>query len=289
MSCPDFTKTVSEEKLRCYSCLADDKCTDISVKDGKACDAFCKNDAKGLSSVDKINVPELKPIFKKLLELNNDPEFDITKLELENNMSNMQTKIFNLLKNFYENNTLTTIDKYRERESSTSEHKQVVKQLNEKKDIVESLKALNETTKREIEISMYKTNKLKDTNKVLMIVLIVVGVLIVFPLLSKLGVLPMTLGIGIWILALVGLLGFMTYKLYFTEMNRDQLEYAKYNFNKPTDEEIAKSRAIAQMSDKDKARCQAFSELEDELDIPNIELDIGQYQSKVPTNKCDKL
>ena len=120
-----------------------------------------------------------------------------------------------------------------------------------------------------------------------MIVLLTVGVLVIFPLLSKLGLIPLTVGMGVWAVGLIGILGFMAYKLYFTDMNRDQLEYAKYNFNKPSDEEVAKSRAIAQMNDKDKARCQAFSELEDELDIPNIELDVSKYKTNAPTNKCD--
>ena len=61
--------------------------------------------------------------------------------------------------------------------------------------------------------------------------------------------------------------------------NVDELEYKKRNFAKPTDKEIAKSRALAQMSDKDKARCQAFSEMEQELDVPNIQLDVSQYYS----------
>ena len=71
----------------------------------------------------------------------------------------------------------------------------------------------------------------------------------------------------------------MSYKLYFTDMNRDELVYTKYNFVKPSEREIALSRAKAQLSDSDKARCQAFAELEEELEIPRINLDISEYQS----------
>ena len=199
----------------------------------------------------------------------------------------MYKNLFNAAVQKYNENTFKTLSNYRERQGVRNEHDQVKKQLNDKVGVINDLKSLNETTKREVEINMFKTRKLQDTNKVLMIVLLTVGVLVIFPLLSKLGIIPVTISMGIWAVGLIGILGFMAYKLYFTDMNRDQLEYAKYNFNKPSDQEIAKSRAIAQMNDKDKARCQAFSELEDELDIPNIELDVSKYKTNAPTNKCD--
>ena len=199
----------------------------------------------------------------------------------------MYKKLFNAAVQIYKENTFKTLSNYRERQGVRKEHEQVKKQLNDKVGVINDLKSLNETTKREVEINMFKTRKLQNTNNVLMIVLLTVGVLVIFPLLSKLGVIPVTISMGIWAVGLIGILGFMAYKLYFTDMNRDQLEYNKYNFNKPSDKEIAKSRAIAQMNDKDKARCQAFSELEDELDIPNIELDVSQYKTNAPTNKCD--
>ena len=54
------------------------------------------------------------------------------------------------------------------------------------------------------------------------------------------------------------------YSLYFKRINRDDADYNSFVFAKPTDKEIARSRAMAQLSDKDKARCQAFAELEEE-------------------------
>ena len=43
---------------------------------------------------------------------------------------------------------------------------------------------------------------------------------------------------------------------------------------------------MAQLSDKDKARCQAYAELEEELDAPRINLDVSQYYSK--TDQVDQ-
>ena len=54
--------------------------------------------------------------------------------------------------------------------------------VNDKKIVVDDLKALNHTSKRQIEINMYKTAKMRDTNKVLMIILLVVSVKEIFPI-----------------------------------------------------------------------------------------------------------
>ena len=121
-----------------------------------------------------------------------------------------------------------------------------------------------------------------------MIVLILVALLIVFPILKTVKILDLQSSIIAWCSILLLVLCYMGYELYVKEINRDKLEFNRYNFAKPTDEEIAKSRALAQMSDKDKARCQAFAELEDELDVPNINLNIDEYRSRETPEQPDR-
>ena len=48
----------------------------------------------------------------------------------------------------------------------------------------------------------------------------------------------------------------------------------------PGDEEIAKSKLNVDLSETDKARCQAFSELEESVDASSIDVDISQYKTK---------
>ena len=86
------------------------------------------------------------------------------------------------------------------------------------------------------------------------------------------------------------ILFYMAYQLYYKQINRDEADYKKFIFNKPTDKEIAQSRALAQLSDKDKARCQAFAELEEELDAPKINLDVSEYYSRTDqVDQCEHL
>ena len=80
----------------------------------------------------------------------------------------------------------------------------------------------------------------------------------------------------------------MFYVLYYKKIGQDELEYAKDNFNKPSDKEVALSIANATLSKKDKQRCQAFAELEEDLEIPNMPVNIADYKSSTtPASKCD--
>ena len=49
----------------------------------------------------------------------------------------------------------------------------------------------------------------------------------------------------------------------------------KFNFAKPTDEQVARSKMLSEMSHRDKARCQALSELEDDFDPASLNIDIS--------------
>ena len=150
-------------------------------------------------------------------------------------------------------------------------------------------RALGETAQREVEINMNKIRRMRDTNFVLMVVMIVIGCLIIIPILSKLGLFSKGIAIGIWAIILLVLLGYMTYTLYFKEMNRSETDYQKYYFDKPTDKQVAMSKAKATLNDSEKARCQAFQELDDELSIPNINLDVKDYISSTQPvgKKCE--
>ena len=75
-------------------------------------------------------------------------------------------------------------------------------------------------------------------------------------------------------------------------MGQDELVYAKYNFNKPSDKEVALSMAHATLSKSDKTRCQAFAELEDEFDFSDVgtNIDVSDYTSSTePVDKCSNI
>tara|TARA_B100001057_G_C22765622_1_gene917532 strand:- start:231 stop:1472 length:1242 start_codon:yes stop_codon:yes gene_type:complete len=223
--------------------------------------------------------------FKKYKEFHDAQEglapLDIDFYSLRNlDPDSLARNLFNMVKGIYKMNTFDIQTSNLDRKNKRIELDSLRKEIDNKRVLIEDLKEINHTTKRNIEINLNKSRSVKDTNKVLMIVMIIIGFMVIIPILKKFNVMPLNIALVIWCVLLLVLLGYMVYELYMKRANVDALEYKKRNFAKPSDKEIAKSRAMAQLSDKDKARCQAFSELEQELDVPNINLDVSQYYSQ---------
>ena len=257
---------------------------------------FRKKDAtdSGFDTLQEIYAPvlqKLNNIYTTHQEAITD-NYDVTEnlYNYKDNPADQIAKnIFSKVKGIYMSNTTNVRAKHVEKESKQKEIDAIKLLYYDKKKIIDNLKALNHTSKRQIEINMYKSKKMEDTNKALMIVMIIVGCLIIFPILAKTKVASIGLFVGLWIAALLIVLIYMFYVLYYKQIGQDELEYAKYNFNKPSDKEVALSMAKATMSDKEKTRCQAFAELEDEFDFSDIgaQIDVSKYTSQVDnTNKC---
>ena len=237
------------------------------------------------------------PVFSKLKEIMDENKTanhlmqdydDINFYNIRKNDPDTIAKtLFESVKGIYNLNTSHVKTAYKEKKSKQKELEALQSLVNDKKIVVDDLKALNHTSKRQIEINMYKSKKMEDTNKALMIVMIVVGCLVIFPILAKTKIASIGVFVGLWIAALLIVLIYMFYVLYYKKIGQDELEYAKYNFNKPSDKEVALSIANATLNKKDKQRCQAFAELEEDLEIPNIEIDINDYNNATePASKC---
>lgn len=226
--------------------------------------------------------------FKNYVEFHNQRDdlapIDFDFYSLRNLDSNsLANNLFNMVKSLYKVQMLDIQTSNFDRHTKQNELRNIRKEIDKHRVIIDNLKDVNATSKRNIEININKSRRLHDTNKILMIVMIIVGVMVIVPIFKKFGLISLSVALGIWCVLLLIVLGYMVYELYMKRANVDELEYKKRNFAKPTDSEIAKSRALAQMNDKDKARCQAFSELEQELDVPNIKLDVSQYYSSNAT------
>ena len=226
--------------------------------------------------------------FKNYVDFHNQRDdlapIDFDFYSLRNLDSNsLANNLFNMVKSLYKVQMLDIQTSNFDRHTKQNELRNIRKEIDNHRAVIDNLKDVNATSKRNIEININKSRRLRDTNKVLMIVMIFVGLMVIVPIFKKFGLIPLSVALGIWCVLLLIVLGYMVYELYMKRANVDELEYKKRNFAKPTDSEIAKSRALAQMNDKDKARCQAFSELEQELDVPNIQLDVSQYYSSNAT------
>jgi hypothetical protein len=153
-------------------------------------------------------------------------------------------------------------------------------QVSNKQNNINSVKGEKHTNKRLVEINANKERKLNFILFILKITLVISGCLIVIPLLQKLNILNKKLSLMIWCVSVLVLLLVVLYFIYFKDYNRDPNDFNKFNFMNPGDEEIAKSKLNVDLSETDKARCQAFSELEESVDASSINVDIAQYKTK---------
>lgn len=198
--------------------------------------------------------------------------------------------LFLQVKNIYKLNNLDLTTTSSDLDLKKAKLNNLKEKINKNRVVIDDLKALNHTNKRRIEINVNRSRRVDDTNNVLFKVFIIVFVMLLFPISKKIGLMRMSNAIVGWCIALLIALAGMIYFLYYKNINRDALDYHRLNFVKPTDDQVAKSKALATISDKDKARCQAYSEMEQELDVPNINLDVSKYYSAEPTeDKCSKI
>lgn len=177
---------------------------------------------------------------------------------------------YSLTKN-YDKNTEKIILKYKEyiieKEVLDFYNNQVSKNNN---NLVE-IKDENVTNKRLVEINTNKSRKINYILYMLKICLIVVGCLVVFPLLCKLGILDKMTSVIVWVICNIIILLVILYILYIKNYNREPNNFNKFSFINPTDDEVNKSKLNLEISDTDKARCQAFAESELEYDTSDID------------------
>lgn len=229
---------------------------------------------------DNINVPHLNATFDSLAADNSGSNDDVADVVARN--------LFGLLISMYDTNTENAKHNREDRTNMNQLINSQKKIIDKDKVSVDTLKQLNETNKRKIEIELYKSRKSRYTIKTLKVVLIIVGILLIIPVLTKLKIFSKAVGISLWCLALICVLCYMFFMLHFKMINKDDLEFNKLNFRKPTDEEIAKSVAMASMSEKDRARCQYLQETEQQINVQP--LDINEYLTNDPVqNTCSRF
>jgi len=178
---------------------------------------------------------------------------------------------FQSLVDKYSENTDNIKDKYKayiiQKEVLDFYNNQVSKNNNN----IDEIKDENVTNKRLVEINTNKSRKINYILYMLKICLIVVACLVVFPLLCKLGILDKMTSVIVWAICNIIILLVILYILYIKNYNREPNNFNKFSFINPTDDEVNKSKLNLEISDTDKARCQAFSESELEYDTSDID------------------
>ena len=182
--------------------------------------------------------------------------------------------------------------------SNFVDKKNLEKVLNQQKEKLDSdsvaisdLSELNSTSKRHIEINMNKYRKMEYQMSVLKYILFAVMALLIIPILTFMKVFDKKLGMGILAFLLVIIAIASYFFLYVKNVGRDNNDFKEFNFAKPTDEQVARSKMLSEMSNRDKARCQALAELEDDFDPASLNIDISQYRSQDnnQSNQCASI
>ena len=116
---------------------------------------------------------------------------------------------------------------------------------------------------------------------------IAIGLALIIPAIVKFDLIPRNVGMLIWVIYMVVVLIYVIFVLFVKEKTRDDNDFRTFNFVKPNDEEIARSRMLSEMSEKDKVKCQALAEMDDGFDPSSIDIDISEYKSKDDLENVD--
>ena len=201
--------------------------------------------------------------------------YDTSNSNLNHNSSRQD--IFNFLEEQYNNQTTRAVDNYERKSDLESKIKEQEKELQKKKVALNQIQNLDDTNKRYIEMNLNMARKKEYQIKQIQVLLIGVGILTIFPIIKKFNVMPAQLLVIIWLLCLILLSSFVIFMMFIKDANRDDDKFDEYNFKKPTDEQIARSKMLSEMSRKEKARCQKMQELDYDFDPSDINLDISKY------------
>jgi hypothetical protein len=97
---------------------------------------------------------------------------------------------------------------------------------------------VNETVKREIQVNNYKFDSINYDLDVLKIILIGIGVLTLIPVVGFFEIVSKKVTIIIWALTLIGFGGYGGYS-YFMKSERDNNNFGKYKFDKPSKNQVS--------------------------------------------------
>ena len=169
----------------------------------------------------------------------------------------------NLLADNYEDNKVS-INNYRKKRNIIANNKESLKELEEKLIVKD----------REFKINLGKYNKLVFETRTLKFLMFVILTLFVIPIMYLGGVLPKIFSVLIYLVLIGCAIAYAMYTIKMEQKRRDTIFYQKYNFNKPTRENILKSQ-LKQALDP---QCSQDLNTEDD-DFNPDDIDIGSVSS----------
>lgn len=272
-----------ENNAECNSCFESENC---SLNE---CESVCNLDICGddedCDERESRDVVELyRSLFRRIKNFINQND-NLPNLEVNFNtfktqgISGTRGEIKRLLETMYKTGTFHSKSNYidKHRLDNILKSQEII--ITDDGILLNNLKNADNTSKRQMEININEFRKTEYNLGVIKQVVIFVAIMLLIPALVKFKVLDKKTGMVVWMVLLVVILIYAGFMIMVKNNNRDDIDFKQYNFVKPTDDEIARSRIAASMSSKDKARCKALAQMDDDFDPESINIDITPYRS----------
>ena len=272
-----------ENNAECNTCFESENC---SLNE---CESVCNldicGDDEGCDERESRDIVDLyRSLFIRIKNYINQND-NLPNLEVNFNtfktqgVSGTRNEIKRLLETMYRTGTMDSKSNYVDKHRLDNMLKSQEIIITDDGVLLNNLKNADNTSKRQMEININEFRKTEYNLGVIKQVVIFVAIMLLIPALVKFKVLDKKTGMVIWMVLLVVILIYAGFMIMVKNSNRDDIDFKQYNFVKPTDDEIARSRIAASMSSRDKARCKALAQMDDDFDPESINIDISPYTS----------
>ena len=280
-----YTDTTLPNKEKCNNCFGTLDCSISKCSSVCEMDDLCEGVGSGCTEEKVKSVIDLyKTLFGKMKNYFHEHD-TLGTINLDfSDISNrdgdtVRDLLWAMLKDMYDVGTLNSKSNFVDKQRLENVLKSQEHILNEDGIILNNLKTADNTMKRQMEIDLNEFRKTQYNLAIIKQAIVFIAIILIIPALVKFNVIKKKMGIVIWIILLVVLLIYVIFMIVIKNNNRDDIDFREYNFVKPTDDEIARSRIAASMSKKDKAKCKALAAMEDDFDADSINIDITPYRT----------
>ena len=262
---------------KCNNCQDQSKCswllnTTVSPPKPTTPPKKLYNSSKMNDLVDR--VVQYSGVSDMLLDDDSQMGDELKKLEKIKDDAQKRDIIYNYLMEMYTVNTKLLNKNFKE-------NKQISEDLDGKQDKIkedrETIKIQQSTLKakeREFKINLGKYNKIVFETQTIKFVMFMTLLLFIIPLLYLGNILPKIVAVIIYLILVGCILGLGIYRIKREEQRRDTIFYQKYNFEKPTRENVLKSYLDQKLDPKCKSDLNT-----DEDDFNPNNIDIGSVSS----------
>ena len=294
-NCFNKCQEVNTEDCSTYCTNSCNECSDTNM-----CKWLMTNNQKDIDNL-KSNYDELtKKIIeyqkreKSIWNSNDMPEEESNSIHINllQNISKLKEKrkiIWEYLRNEYQLNTQLTDSNNKVLSRSNKLIQSQNKKINKTKEVMDSLNNLTNTKKRQIEINLYKyKNSIRELRTIKWSLILLV-LLFIIPILLKQYIITKKNSMIIYGVIALLWIAFVLIYIYLMNTNRDDNFWNDYNFKKPDPSNISND-SINGMSESEKQKCLAMSDIIKSEEFDPNDVDIGNVQKFVNNpKKCTSL